>query len=190
MTKAIMISVNPQHALNILEGKKTLELRKSVPKNYVGWVYLYVTKGKPILKQYVDDVVNGTIVARWWHDEYEHYPYEIILPQGHENFDGEWVDNSIYGYFCSNELESGSCLTYEQIKKYGNGKDLYAWHIKRLEIFDKPMLLGEFYKITDDSQYGLNYYGDVLSIEDNKKYIESLRILKAPQSYQYVWVKE
>ena len=47
--KEIVISIRPEYALNILNGSKTLELRKSVPKGYVGWVYGYVTKGKPYL---------------------------------------------------------------------------------------------------------------------------------------------
>ena len=46
--KAILLSINPEHALNILNGKKTLELRKRVPKGFIGWVYVYVTKGKII----------------------------------------------------------------------------------------------------------------------------------------------
>ncbi len=46
MTKSLMISIQPQHAFNIMYGKKTLELRTWIPKGYVGWVYVYVTKGK------------------------------------------------------------------------------------------------------------------------------------------------
>ena len=49
MSKSIMISIKSEHVVNILNGKKTLELRKSVPKDFVGWVYIYVTKAKPYL---------------------------------------------------------------------------------------------------------------------------------------------
>jgi predicted transcriptional regulator len=57
MTKSILISIQPQHLKNILNGDKTYEVRKVVPK----WViekldrgetveaYLYCTKGKPYL---------------------------------------------------------------------------------------------------------------------------------------------
>ncbi len=57
MTKSLLTSIQPQHLLNILNGDKTYEVRKVVPK----WVldkldrgetveaYLYCTKGKPIL---------------------------------------------------------------------------------------------------------------------------------------------
>jgi predicted transcriptional regulator len=32
MNKQAMISIHPEHAYNILIGKKTLEIRKSMPK--------------------------------------------------------------------------------------------------------------------------------------------------------------
>ena len=44
MTKSLMISIQPEHAYNIINGKKTLELRTWIPKDY-GWVYVYVNKG-------------------------------------------------------------------------------------------------------------------------------------------------
>ena len=39
---------------------------------------------------------------------------------------------------------SGSCLTTPQIEKYLDGKDGYAWHISKLEIYDTPKPLSEF----------------------------------------------
>lgn len=201
--KSILISINPQHAVNILNGSKTLELRKSVPKDideiikeHGGiWVYMYVTKGKPYLQVFEDEIIkiypktpkyivdndwhgttdtlNGKVVARWWFNGYVIYPYEIILPQGYENHDGDWVDNSIYGYYCSNEIEKGVCITYDEIKAYGNGKDLYAWHISKLEILE-PMGLGEFYQ--EDWYKTSDYF--------------FIPLTKAPETWQYVWVKE
>ena len=47
--KAIMISIKPEWVEKILNGKKTIEIRKSAPKNFEGWVYIYCTKGKPYL---------------------------------------------------------------------------------------------------------------------------------------------
>ena len=35
--KAIVMSIQSQHAYNILIGNKTMELRKRVPKDFVGW---------------------------------------------------------------------------------------------------------------------------------------------------------
>src|SRR5690554_6528277 len=87
MNKQIMISIQPQHAVNILNGKKTLELRTWIPKEYVGWVYAYVTKGKPYLGKNHDGNIglynipafghfnkggdlNGKVAFRFWFDEF------------------------------------------------------------------------------------------------------------------------
>ena len=42
--KAIMMSIRPQWIAKILNGEKTIEIRKKFPKGYVGWVYIYCTK--------------------------------------------------------------------------------------------------------------------------------------------------
>jgi predicted transcriptional regulator len=204
MTKAILISINPQHALNILRGDKTLELRKSVPKDFVGWVYMYVTKTYPALtkvfevdmgtqvkdgvfytlqtKSMIENgayafnpfhIINGTIVARWWHDGYIYYN-----PFWFESVKDENV--KVLDYIVDLRNLEKMCLNYEQINKYGNGKDLYAWHIKRLEIFDKPMELGEF-----KTQDIFKYQDD----NGNPAFDDYFELTKAPQSWQYVWVK-
>ena len=112
-----MISVRPQEAVNILNANQTLLIRKSMPKDYKGWVNIYVMKYKPYLftmftrnfltDWYADEikerVLNGKVIARFWLEE------------------------------CENDLE-----------KYGKGKPVYAWHIKKLEIFDEPLELSEF----------------------------------------------
>lgn len=207
MTKAILISVKPEHAVNILNGTKTLELRKSVPKGFKGWVYMYVTKGKPLLVRMFgrytlsdrriedlgDFTLSGKIVARFWFDEYKTLEYrkknKVLM----------W-DNNYYYYteedntyrnvqWILDELR----LEHQQVLYYGNGKDLYAWHIKKLEIFDKPMELSEFTTIP--------IYEDSIIEKDSQgmyylysKYRPSWHIYfsylnKAPQSWQYVWTK-
>lgn len=196
MTKAILISKSPQKALNILTGKATLDLNKNVPENYVGWVYMYITKGKPYLYRVIDSNVkfmlrdwkdkialNGRIVARWWHDEYDTLEYrkknDVLM----------WDDN--YYYYTGNGVYNNlECMLYElqlehqQVFDYGKGKDLYAWHIKELEIFDKPMELGEFQ----------NYLPKANDIPEScitsSWQIYHQPLTKAPQSWQYVYIKE
>ena len=53
--KAILMSIRPQHLVNILNGKKTIELRKQFPSDYRGWVYCYCTLGKPYLADFGDN---------------------------------------------------------------------------------------------------------------------------------------
>jgi len=43
--RSIIISIHPEWVCKILNGEKTLEIRKLFPKDYVGWVFIYVTKG-------------------------------------------------------------------------------------------------------------------------------------------------
>ena len=182
--KSIVISINPEHALNILKGDKTRELRKSVPKGFVGWVYGYVTKGKPYLYNAFGrlglsniihnelDFLNGTIPCRFWFEEYISYKY--------------YADDNTYfvkrpqdfGYGAEGVLKS-LCLTRDEFKEYGQGKDLYAWHIKKLEIFDKPMELGEFY--TWDIK---RWHEDGSGLFTHWKQVKH-----PPQSYHYVYVK-
>lgn len=46
MSKSILLSIRPEQTEKILSGEKTIEIRKKFPKDYVGWVYIYCTKGK------------------------------------------------------------------------------------------------------------------------------------------------
>lgn len=181
--KAILISIQPQHVLKILNGSKTLELRKSVPKGYVGWVYVYCTKGgetiyngEKIYQGHGDYsetsyVLNGFVVARFWFDEYIKLEHQEFMDNGYE-------DPRTYAYFYedNNEILDKLCITHEDIENYGKGKDLYAWHIKKLEVLE-PMGLDSFYTWKWETNGA-----------HKEQFINTLT--KAPQSWQYVWVKE
>ena len=197
MNKAILISIRPEHLVNILNGTKTLELRKSVPKDFKGWVYIYCTKGrKDVLYKYKDkyytnhyltftdcvEVLNSKVVAMFWFDDYIKLDYE-------DTYSDEfyWRNSIISG----KELEKATCLSQYDIVDYGKKKPLYAWHIKQLEIFDTPKELSEFYKTNipymgiSGIEYALDYYGKE-KVDNILKY--SLK--RPPQSWQYVYIKE
>ena len=151
--KAILISIQPQHVANILNGIKTLEIRKKFPKDYVGWVYIYCTKDKnnnlafsgskyivlPRHALFDDCFLNGKVVARFWvdkvkeHKDFGMFPYRAL------------------------RFNIATCLSEEDLEDYGfvEGKGyvpLYAIHITNLEIFDKPKEISEFSHY-DNSQY-------------------------------------
>ena len=79
MAKAILISINPKWVKKILNGEKTLEIRKTMPKCDLPIdVYIYCTKGngvKDFITMYKRDLsndeivggcyINGTIVAKF-----------------------------------------------------------------------------------------------------------------------------
>ena len=153
--KAIMMSIRPQHVAKILNGEKTIEIRKKFPKDYVGWVYIYCTKEKPYARRYVHNDKWGTleyiksdgkVVARFWVDKVEEIKYHF----GYYDM-GEWAESYI--------LEN-SCLSAEELddylqasKEYDETKVSrvygYAIHITKLEIFNKPKEIGEFRRYCD-----------------------------------------
>lgn len=149
--KAIMISIQPQWVEKILNGEKTIEIRKTMPKCKLPCkVYIYCTKGsrnkwlrvypfniRKNIYQLCDDsfnALNGEVVAEFQCNEIE------VIKSIREKRNG-----SSYQYHELNDrILKQSCLTEEQILDYTNGNDLYAWHIDNLKIYDKSKELSEF----------------------------------------------
>ena len=162
MSKSILLSIRPEWVAKILNGEKTIEVRKLFPKDYVGWVYIYCTKDK----KYANLInrggfLTGMVVARFWCDNVE----EIDI-----------YTNRIYETKTLNQLEllEKSCLSHCELFEY-LGEDYskkggYAIHISKLEIFDRPKYLTEYYKSYIETEKGIYY--QVLT--------------KAPQNYCYI----
>ena len=160
--KAIMISIKPKWVAKILNGEKTIEIRKTCPaifkhlKSYEGAeldVYIYCTKDKqdflvnadlirppfPHPRTYMlghkDYSLNGKVVAKFTLNKVE----EIKLNLGARLFTKTFTEE---------ELLKNACLTTNEIEDYlfSNVMQGYAWHIDNLEIFDKPKKLSEFKK--------------------------------------------
>ena len=138
------MSIRPQHVANIMNLIKLLEMRKVFPKDYVGWVYIYVTRDKKIfLRDFRDKkkwaaywkfvamendpsnvgelppILNGKVVARFWCDK---------------------VENA-YNFYAE-ELCQLACISKKELYKYAGGRyntdDLLAIHITKVEPFDEP----------------------------------------------------
>ena len=140
MKKAILISIKPEWLCKILNGEKTIEIRKTAPKCELPIeVYIYCTKGN-----YIGHLSNryvGKVVARFTlrkverfiqglnEDEYERLPNFALQ------------DYDYHGLDC---LMEKACLNDEEINEYAPDLSFYAWHISDLEIFDKPKELDEF----------------------------------------------
>lgn len=118
--KAILISIKPKWVADILNGKKTIEIRKTMPKCDLPIdVYIYCTKDK----KYVNLVnrggfLTGMVVAKF-------------------------TLNKIRTSDMTNCLQ-GSCLSYDKVNEYTKGKKFYGWAIDNLIIFDRPKELSEF----------------------------------------------
>ena len=183
--KAILMSIRPEWVAKILNGEKTIEIRKRFPSDYVGWVYIYCTKDNELLCQIDNEwntikvvrgaklksIYNGKVVARFWCDKVE----QIIF--------GTTLYNDLGFFTCDLhdfDLYKQSCLTKKEMQNYlkikPNGLSGYAIHITNLEIFDKPKEISEFvpYNIKK------NHYKPFPTCD--------FRLTRAPQSWQFIEV--
>ena len=198
--KAILMSIRPQHVANILNGLKTLEIRRRFPSDYVGWVYIYCTKDHNNLLHkncagiwWVEDkdfqkknkrlgieqqpIYNGKVVARFWCDKVEEI-HSILVPF---TFDQTIIDFYTDTFNDMNDLLKASCLDYYSLEQYLKySQKGYAIHITNLEIFDKPKEISEF------SHYDNSQYQALPNGEQYKGVLEPLT--RAPQSFMFIEV--
>ena len=147
-------------------------------------MYVYGTKGKRLSVVHDDEnghtyyylnsnwgrSLNQDIPFRFWFDDYDDVSTKYRI-------DANQVERVI----------EQACISYDDFDKYvGDRENIYGWHIKKLEIFDKPMQLNEFYKDSfEQCEYSPFDYDN-----DLETCLDRFRIKRAPQSYQHVWVKE
>ena len=122
--KSVLISIQPKWCELIASGEKTIEVRKTAPKEVPFKAYIYETHDK----KYVD------IGICWGNGKcFEHGCKKVI---------GEFVCDYIHPFFDDKD----ACLSSEDVEKYANEKIVYGWHISDLKIYDKPRDLREFRK--------------------------------------------
>lgn len=157
MKKAILISIQPKWGELIASGHKTIEVRKTVPKleaPFKCYIYMTATKERCKFWEYITayqnekgEILDGSqkVIGEFVCDRIETYHYGNMDYPTPAYDDDESVCTVGDGYYItSGELEE-TCLTYEELEKYGKGKSLYGWHISDLVIYDKPRELGEFW---------------------------------------------
>lgn len=160
MNKSILISIRPEWVEKILNGEKTIEIRKTMPKcDLPVDVYIYccisnvpfsiLPKGKNWGEGYL---ASGKVVAKFTLNKIERFdvPYPAYFNDVREQLQ---------------HIVDGSCIKLMPLHFYLENKSGYAWHIDNLEIFDKPLELHNFTTYCDGEQ--------------------SLR--KAPQSWCYCY---
>ena len=140
--KAVLISIQPKWVEKIANGEKTIEVRKTAPKEVPFKAYIYCTKEK---KQ--DDIIwAGAFGDRGkWN---EHVIGEFICDRVIE---WKYLPDDVFPswlrmYYIYADDGEKTCLSYEEIEEYGKGKTLYGWHISDLKIYDKPKPIMQFYK--------------------------------------------
>lgn len=202
--KAILISIKPEWVCKILNGEKTIEVRKTAPKCELPVdVYIYCTKdskrvwyfdkqwrGCYSMSIYDDNAayeyfmglkpLNGKVVAKFTLKKVERFI------QGLNEVEYERLPNFAlqdYDYHGLDCLMEKACLNDEEINEYAPDLSFYAWHISDLQIFDEPKEISEFkyekkkVRLTEKYHWKTERLGLV-------------PVKKAPQSWQYVEEKE
>ena len=163
--KSILISIKPKWVAKILNGEKTIEIRKTAPKCELPIdVYIYCTKGGGLI--YDGDAfepryrsgkyslcsdekqcLEGKTVAKFTLRKVEKLKIYV----------GSYIPVAILHTnsipTCS-LMEKESCLTMDEIWKYTKMKG-YAWHISDLQLLDNLMKPSGFDNLMELSDFGL-----------------------------------
>lgn len=94
--------------------------------------------------------LNGKVIGEFVCDDIKTYYADDFV--GAVDLDGTDITepkDGVFAYWIPEEKET--CLPYEEILAYGNGKTLYGWHISDLKIYDKPRELSEFNRCCPDN---------------------------------------
>lgn len=174
--KAVMMSIRPEWCEKILNGEKTIEVRKSMPNIDAPFkCYVYCTGGKTIVRHW-----NGSI--RFDRRRDAGCGRSAIL---NRNVIAEFTCNNIsridfYDLCREKDLAyqiEGTCLSIEQIRDYAGwnesvkpwgSNDLYLWSIADTKCYLSPLPVKFFPK-------------PYKSIEKYHQYLK-----RAPQSWCYV----
>lgn len=170
MSKAVLISIRPKWCELIVNGKKTIEIRKSRPKLVTPFkCYIYETRGfERVGNENLNCVVGGngrgTVIGEFVCDYTQTICYDSDVRYGidHPNDYGKW-------------LMDASGVTLWEMLEYLDGKDGVYWHISDLVIYDEPKKLSEYRR--HDPTYDFSVPGEVC---------RTLSIQHPPQSWCYV----
>lgn len=178
--REIMISINQEYIVDIFNGKKIVEVRKTIPKcKFPVTVYIYCTKSKN--GEVLDDNYNHFINQRYWFLTKSWTPNEnngkVLAKFTFKDYAN--IKNVPEQFHIFTEIAEKACLSPKELSDYLKGKNGYGWFIEDLVIFDKPKDLSDFlvYSHTVD---GVN--------EKNQpqKYKVLKHLTEAPQSWVYI----
>lgn len=193
--KAVLISIRPKWCEKIVNGEKTIEVRKTRPKLETPFkCYIYCTQASVKYQTICGcHVLNSDELYRHPEQGIKHGDsIELMLCENYtkDNFlngkvIGEFICDRIYeletrspggSYYVKgegrptiNDVARQSCLTSKDMHEYLQSKVGYGWHISDLKVYDKPRELGSFTGLRD-TKFGAAPYD----------------IKRAPQSWCYV----
>lgn len=115
--KAILMSIKPEYGYKILQGKKTFEVRKTVPRDLE-----FMHRGQRLIYLYFTG--TGMVMGRCFLD------FEV----------GFWPDGDL------KRLARKACISVDDLKAYGPGRDgeYHGWKVKGPGTFVRPIPLSAF----------------------------------------------
>ncbi len=200
MSKAVMLSIRPKWCEKIINGDKTIEVRKTRPKMDTPFkCYIYCTLPKYPHEDFIATNYprpqfygGGKVVGEFTCDRIDwitHIGYTGIPNLVETRIcDAATMRTSPVG-----GLLNAACLTPKMLNDYLAWGDGYGWHITDLRIYDAPRELGEFWRDCPEySELSTNCWtcenvcgdGDETDCNtDGRRYLR-----RAPQSWCYVEV--
>ena len=164
MSKAVLISIRPRWCQKIVDGEKTIEVRKNRPKLEAPFkVYIYCTVAgydlnipisqERLMQDYLNTGSmkslncphgNGKAIGEFTCDRI--YRLETRSPGGSYSVVGEDKPTT-------NRVARESCLGLADMHRYLQSKNGYGWHISELKIYDAPKELSEFRRVCPNDLY-------------------------------------
>ena len=150
MDKSVLISIKPEHCLNICRELKTLEFRKNIPKiDFPFRCFIYCSKsGKTTLKATKEKHREYYLFKTTKKISAYQYPYTEC-----EVLNGKVIGEFTCDYVLHNcqmqnadLAEQQGMVKRERIFEYANGEEVLGWHISNLIIYDKPIELKDLVK--------------------------------------------
>ena len=123
----IIAAIKPEYIEKIINGEKTIEIRKTLPNTpHPFKVLMYCTKDK-FVKFFTDfdgEFLNGKIVGEFICDAHGHF----------EPTSNGYIYHGRDGKFGVED---------DFIIRYMNGKMAYGWHISETKVYDAPIELSD-----------------------------------------------
>lgn len=163
--KSVLISIRPKWVEKIASGKKTIEVRKTAPKETPFKAYIYCSYGND--KENYMLGKRGKVIGEFICDK-----IMFLTPLG------------LRGFETREETLKSICLTNAELNAYGGLKTLYGWHISNLKIYEEPKELNEFTRPC--SYVGLCFSCKRAEFINNGDMVCKSGITRPPQSYMFV----
>ena len=194
MSKGVLISIRPRWCEKIINGDKTIEVRKTRPKMDTPFkCYIYCTLPKHPHEDFIATDYpkpqfygGGKVIGEFTCDRIDwitHIGYTGIPNLVETRIcDAATMRTSPVG-----GLLNAACLTPKMLNDYLAWGDGYGWHIVDLKIYETPKKLTEFHTWKKCKSCSKSGYESTACIYDENCMVQ-MAITKAPQSWCYVEV--